>query len=214
MTTCTRKHRVRRHQAFTLPPVRARQRTRRLHVCHKALPDVRPALAIVTLVECLYVKRQAPKLSPWPKKIRLVGGREGGSVNEARRMRERTCAARKRLDCFASLADLPSLRVARCGRAGGVGVARVRNRDLAGWCTSYWNWGAGVLRRPQRGPPEVLSPNYGAGYDAGFLLRHDAASQVRAPPPPPHRSHPAKRCRCNHRASTERVHREVGLRWW
>ena len=30
------------------------------------------------------------------------------------------CALRKRLDCFASFEDLPSLRVARCEQCGGV----------------------------------------------------------------------------------------------
>ena len=41
--------------------------------------------------------------------------------------------------------------------------------------------GGGQTASPSGGPPENLSPGYGAGYDAGFL----AASQGRAPPPGP-----------------------------
>ena len=46
-------------------------------------------------------------------------------------------------------------------------------------------WKSGGSRHPSGGPPEHLSPGYGAGYDAGFQAGLLAAARGCTPPVPP-----------------------------
>ena len=64
------------------------------------------------------------------------------------------------------------------GGAGAVGAGRDAAISLGGGS------GGGGQVASLNGPPEDLSPGYGAGYDAGFVAGLLAASQGRAPPLP------------------------------
>ena len=67
------------------------------------------------------------------------------------------------------------------GGTGGVGGGSAAAVSLDGG----GGRGDGVGFITSAGPPEHLSPGYGAGYDAGFQAGLLAASQGQAPPPPP-----------------------------
>jgi len=71
----------------------------------------------------------------------------------------------------------PSQHAARGGGAGATGGAGASDAAI-----SLSGDGGG---KTSVGPPEHLSPGYGAGYDAGFHAGLLAASQGRAPPPVP-----------------------------